>query len=249
MRVLILGGTRFLGRHLAEEAARRGHEVTLFNRGKSGPDLFAEMERLRGDRKEDLGLLEGREWDLVIDTCGYHPREVGASARLLAGACSHYTFVSSINVYPDMSPPAWQKHDPDDDGLADPVLTAQDPWEADTVRDPTLAVYAESGLPYQNPDGEYLLYYTGGSSSGDPAALYQTGLATSTNLISWTHHIANPVLPHGPEGAWDHEKVCPGSVLVMPDGTFRMYYSATGGGAWGANYRVGLATSDDGVTW
>jgi len=128
MRVLILGGTRFLGRHLAEEAGRRGHEVTLFNRGKSGPDLFPEMERLRGDRKEDLGLLEGREWDLAIDTCGYHPREVGASARLLAGACAHYTFVSSINVYPDMCAPGLTEDAP----LAELEGEVPDEWTPET---------------------------------------------------------------------------------------------------------------------
>jgi 2'-hydroxyisoflavone reductase len=99
MRILIIGGTIFLGRHIAEVARERGHEVTLFNRGKSHPELFPELERIAGDRAKDLGLLEGRTWDAVVDTCGYHPREVGASARLLAGACDHYTFISSINVY------------------------------------------------------------------------------------------------------------------------------------------------------
>lgn len=161
-------------------------------------------------------------------------------------------FTTRINVYPDMTPLRWEKYDPDLDGLADPVMVAEPdvyPWEADTVRDPTIAVYAETGLPYRNQNGEYMMYYTGGSSTGASGLLYQTGLATSTDLIHWTKYEGNPVLRYGPRGAWDHEKVVPGSVLVMPDGTFRMYYSATGGGVWGWPYRSGLATSDDGIHW
>jgi 2'-hydroxyisoflavone reductase len=99
MRLLILGGTLFLGRHLAHEAVARGHDLTLFNRGRTAPDLFPEAERLRGDRDGDLGALRGREWDAVIDTSGYDPQAVGESAGLLAPAVGHYTFVSSISAY------------------------------------------------------------------------------------------------------------------------------------------------------
>jgi 2'-hydroxyisoflavone reductase len=101
MDLLILGGTRFLGRHLVEAALRDDHRVTLFNRGLSGPDLFPEVETITGDRDGDLSALQGRRWDAVIDTCGYVPRVVRASAGLLADAADHYTFVSSISVYPD----------------------------------------------------------------------------------------------------------------------------------------------------
>ncbi len=73
MRLLVLGGTQFLGRHLVEEALRRGHEVTLFNRGNR-PHLFPQVERLRGDRNDDLSALEGGSWDAAVDTCGYVPR-------------------------------------------------------------------------------------------------------------------------------------------------------------------------------
>jgi 2'-hydroxyisoflavone reductase len=104
MRILILGGTVFLGRHLVQAALARGHALTLFNRGKSNPALFPGLERLHGDRKEDLSALEGRTWDAVIDTCGYVPRVVRASAEALAEAASHYTFISSISVYPFGSP-------------------------------------------------------------------------------------------------------------------------------------------------
>ena len=103
MDLLILGGTRFLGRHLVASALGRGHRVTLFNRGVSGPGLFPEAEELRGERGGDLSALRGRRWDAAIDTSGHLPREVRASAGLLAEAVDHYTFVSSISVYRDFS--------------------------------------------------------------------------------------------------------------------------------------------------
>ncbi|HEV2126761.1 MAG TPA: NAD-dependent epimerase/dehydratase family protein [Chloroflexota bacterium] len=103
MRILILGGTRFLGRHLVEAARKRGHEVTLFNRGQSGPDLFPDVTQLRGNRDGDLASLQGKTWDAAIDTSGYFPRVVRASAELLSSAVGHYTFISSISVYADLS--------------------------------------------------------------------------------------------------------------------------------------------------
>jgi 2'-hydroxyisoflavone reductase len=101
MDLLILGGTGFLGRHLVETALGEGHRVTLFNRGLSGPELFPEVETIVGDRDGDLSALRGRRWDAAIDTCGYVPRVVRASAGLLADEVDHYTFVSSISVYSD----------------------------------------------------------------------------------------------------------------------------------------------------
>ena len=102
MRILILGGTVFLGRHLVLAAQERGHDVTLFNRGKSGPDLFPGVRTFHGDRKTDEGLsiLDGAgDFDAVIDTCGYVPRTVGMSARKLAGKATSYCFISSVSVY------------------------------------------------------------------------------------------------------------------------------------------------------
>jgi 2'-hydroxyisoflavone reductase len=104
MRLLILGGTVFLGRHLAEAALAAGHTITLFNRGQTNPSLFPEIEQLRGDRTTDLSGLRGRRWDAVVDTSGYLPRVVRASAELLAESADHYTFISSISVY-DNPPP------------------------------------------------------------------------------------------------------------------------------------------------
>ena len=83
MKILIIGGTRFLGRHLVESALARGHEVTLFNRGKTNPELFPQVETILGDREQDLDELSGREWDAVIDVAGYVPRIVRLSASRL----------------------------------------------------------------------------------------------------------------------------------------------------------------------
>src|SRR5919199_1523077 len=92
MKLLVLGGTKFLGRHLVEAALARGDEVTLFNRGQTNPDIFPEVERLRGERDGGLDALGGRRWDAVVDTSGYVPRVVRASAELLAGAADFYGF-------------------------------------------------------------------------------------------------------------------------------------------------------------
>jgi 2'-hydroxyisoflavone reductase len=102
VRVLILGGTKFLGRAIAEAALARGHELTLFNRGETNPELFPEAERLRGDRTGDLSALGGRTWDAVIDPSGYVPSVVRASAELLRTS-GRYVFVSSISAYADFS--------------------------------------------------------------------------------------------------------------------------------------------------
>lgn len=104
-RLLILGGTAFLGPELVEAAKAKGWTVTLFNRGKTNPQLFPDLEKLRGDRNGDLKALEGRTWDAVIDTSGYFPRQVRATAELLGENVRHYTFVSSISVYADNSKP------------------------------------------------------------------------------------------------------------------------------------------------
>lgn len=113
MRILILGGTVFVGRHLVEAAQARGHQVTLFNRGQHNADLFPQMEKLRGDRDGDgLDALAGRSWDAVLDTCGYVPRIVRQSAELLSGAVSRYVFVSSISVYADTSRPGVNENSP-----------------------------------------------------------------------------------------------------------------------------------------
>ncbi|MBZ4330820.1 NAD-dependent epimerase/dehydratase family protein [Corallococcus sp. AS-1-12] len=107
LNLLILGGTRFLGPALVQVAQARGHTLTLFNRGKSNPGLFPDVEKLQGDRDpnkgEGLKALAGRKWDAVIDTSGYVPRIVKASAELLAPNVGQYVFISSVSVYKEMT--------------------------------------------------------------------------------------------------------------------------------------------------
>ena len=105
MKLLVLGGTKFLGRATVEAALARGHWVTLFNRGETNPGLFREAEKLRGDRTSDLSALEGREWDVVLDPSGYIPSVVRASAEMLAGSVGHYLFVSSVSAYASLAQP------------------------------------------------------------------------------------------------------------------------------------------------
>ncbi|MFP3853638.1 MAG: SDR family oxidoreductase [Anaerolineales bacterium] len=114
MQLLILGGTVFLGRHFVEAALAAGHEVTLFNRGETNPDLFPGLEKLRGERPGDLEALKGENWDAVIDTSGYTPEAVRGTARLLSGSVKHYTFISTISVY----------RDGNNSGLTEEALTA-----------------------------------------------------------------------------------------------------------------------------
>ncbi|MCX6047150.1 MAG: SDR family oxidoreductase [Chloroflexi bacterium] len=121
MKLLILGGTIFLGRHIVEAALARDHEITLFNRGQHNADLFPQVEKIHGDRTSDLSPLAGRRWDAVIDTCGYVPRHVRASTEFLAGQVDHYTFISSISVYPDFTQPNIDEDAPVGT-LADPTV-------------------------------------------------------------------------------------------------------------------------------
>src|SRR4029077_20845223 len=99
LRILVLGGGRFLGRAFVDAARERGHVLTLFSRGRTNPDLHAGVERITGDRDGGLAALAGRRWDAVMDPSGFFPRIVGASARALAGSVQRYLFVSSISVY------------------------------------------------------------------------------------------------------------------------------------------------------
>ena len=104
MRLLLLGGPRFLGRAITDSVLERGHQIAFFNRGTTSPELYPEAERLFGDRASDLAALAGREWDAVIDTSGYLPAAVRASAEMLADS-GLYCFVSSVSVYSDFTRP------------------------------------------------------------------------------------------------------------------------------------------------
>ncbi len=99
MKILILGGTKFVGRTLVDSALEAGHQITLFNRGKSNPNIFANVETLVGDRDGNLSALEGRTWDIAIDTCGYVPRIVRQSVELLKDSVERYVSISTLSVY------------------------------------------------------------------------------------------------------------------------------------------------------
>ena len=103
MKLLMIGGTRFLGRHLVTAALARDHDVTLFNRGNYSTQ--ADVETIEGDRHTELHKLKGRRWDAVVDTSGYLPRAVRAAAEVLADSVKRYVFVSSQNAYADVSVP------------------------------------------------------------------------------------------------------------------------------------------------
>jgi 2'-hydroxyisoflavone reductase len=105
MNLLILGGNRFLGRYLVTAARARDHEVTLFNRGHHAFEPLPDVEMIQGDRHSDLAKLQGRRWDAVVDTCGMLPRAVRAAAEVLSDSVDRYVFISSQNVYADVSVP------------------------------------------------------------------------------------------------------------------------------------------------
>jgi nucleoside-diphosphate-sugar epimerase len=133
VNILIIGGTRFLGRHLVTAALARRHEITLFHRGKHSSDVSTVVETIHGDRYRDLGKLEDRKWDAVIDTCGMLPRAVRAAAESLAGSVDRYIFISTQNVYPDVSVPGVDESSPlatltdEQLGAANAIDTAGEP--------------------------------------------------------------------------------------------------------------------------
>ena len=110
MKLLIIGGTRFIGRHLVSAALARNHEVTLFNRGRHASNV--DVKTIRGDRHTDLSKLQGRRWDAVVDTSGMLPRAVKAAAEVLSDSVGHYTFISTQNVYEDVSIPGVSESSP-----------------------------------------------------------------------------------------------------------------------------------------
>jgi 2'-hydroxyisoflavone reductase len=105
MRLLIIGGTHFVGRHIAEAAIDRGHDVTLFHRGRTNPDALPEAEHILGDRDQELGNLVGRTWDATVDACAYVPRQVNTLAEALGGRGGRHAFISTVSVYDEPAPP------------------------------------------------------------------------------------------------------------------------------------------------
>lgn len=154
MKVLILGGKRFLGIALVEALIKKGHTPTLFNRGLTNPDLFPKVKNLIGDREGDLSALKRRKWDAVIDTSGFVPRIVKQSAAFLSSRCESYTFISSISVYQDFKQP----------DIAENYALAQleDPTDEDYAGDSygPLKALCEYEIQ-QNFDGRVLVFRPG----------------------------------------------------------------------------------------
>jgi len=129
VRILIVGGTRFVGRHIAAAALDRDHQVTLFHRGRTGAELFPEASHLLGDRDGDLAILSQGRWDATIDVCAYVPRQVDTLAAALDGRGGHYVLISSLSVYATPQPARF--------GEDAPLIELPDP----TVEEVTDATY------------------------------------------------------------------------------------------------------------
>ena len=150
MEILIIGGSRFVGKHVVEVALARDHDVTLFNRGTIEPPEGV-ARHIRGDRNEDLSGLEGGRWDAVLDTCGYVPRQVRSAAAALEGRVGLYAFVSTISVYRD-------KDVPMQDETA-PVIELDDPDVEEVIGETYggLKVLCERELERARPDASLVV--------------------------------------------------------------------------------------------
>lgn len=205
MKLLVLGGTRFLGRAIVASALERGHQVTLFHRGRTGRDLFPGLERLIGDREAGLAALAGRRWDAAIDTCGYVPRVVALSAAALRESVAHYTFVSTISVYADAATPGLDETAARGT-LADPAVEevtgeTYGPLKA-MCEDVVTAAFAGRALVVRpglivgphDPTGRFTYWVervaAGGEvlAPGDPAATVQ--FIDARDLAAWIIHAA-----------------------------------------------------------
>jgi len=125
--ILVLGGTGFIGPHEINYAIARGHNITMFNRGKTAPGMFPDVEALIGDRDDQLEALKGRDWDAVIDNSGFYPRHARLSAELLHGHVDQYMYVSSISAY-------GESLTVEDDEFTGPYAVMDDPTdESDSI--------------------------------------------------------------------------------------------------------------------
>lgn len=168
LSILLLGGTGFIGPHMVREALRRGHSVTLFNRGRTNNTLFPDLETLIGDRDAKLDVLAGRRWDVVIDNSGYVPRHVQDSAKLLSGAASYYLFISTISAYASLSTPLDENA---------PLATMAD----ESIEEVTGATYGPlKALCEQRASGEF-----GANRTGIIRPTYICGPGDHTDRYSW----------------------------------------------------------------
>ena len=210
MRLLVLGGTKFLGRHIIAAALARDHEVTIFTRGRLTPDLPPQVEWLRGDRDGDLGALAGRRWEAVIDTSGYVPRIARASAEALRGAVGRYVFISTISVYPEFSRVGIDERAPvgtlDDETVEEVSGATYGPFKALCERAieetlPGRAIIIRPGLivgPY-DPTGRFTYWPTRVARGGDvlvPRSLdWPTQIIDARDLAAWSVTMAEGGAP------------------------------------------------------
>jgi 2'-hydroxyisoflavone reductase len=221
LRILILGGTGFIGPHEINYALARGHKVTMFNRGKTAPDMFPNVERLIGDRDDQLDALKGREWDAVIDNSGFYPRHARLSAELLHGNVGKYIFVSSISVYDEGLTV-------DDDEFSGPIAMMDDP--ADESDPPYSATYgARKALCEQ----EVAKVFGNDAINVRPGIITGTGDPTE-RLRHWLVRMraGNEILVPGQEDLpvqyIDAVDLCGWMVRLLEDGSGSGPYNAVG---------------------
>jgi 2'-hydroxyisoflavone reductase len=192
MRILLIGGPSFIGLHIIEQALVAGHEVTMFNRGRTNAGAYPEVERIQGDRTraEDLRALSARDWDAVVDTCGYDHRVVALSVDALRGRAGHYTFISSIGVYRDFSAPR-REGDPLAPLVGDPDVPVERPYGGSAHYGPMKAL-SEARVAEAWPDRWLAVRLTLGVGPRDHGD-------TNARLAYWAKRMR------------DHERVlCPG---------------------------------------
>ncbi|MEJ2129774.1 MAG: NAD-dependent epimerase/dehydratase family protein [Woeseiaceae bacterium] len=221
LNILVLGGTGFIGPHEINYAKSRGHTVTMFNRGKTAPDMFPDVETLIGDRDDQLDALKGRDWDAVIDNSGFYPRHARLSAELLNGHVGKYMFVSSISAYADTLTL-------EDDEFSAAYAVMDDPTdESDNIYGPTYG--ARKALCEQEVSKVF----------GDDAILVRPGIITGTGdpterLRHWLVRMraGNEILVPGqkdlPVQYIDAADMCAWMVRLIEDGTGSGPYNAVG---------------------
>ncbi len=190
MEILVLGGTRFVGRSIVTAFLNHGHSVTLFHRGLTNPWLFAGIRKVLGDRTEESALqpLTAGRWDAVIDVCGYHPLEVEKSVRMLSNTAASYVFISSVSAYRDLSMP----------GLVEASATAKLPKGIDPFTDNPATYGARKSLCERVVETRY----------GDRSLIIRPGVLVGPNestarFAYWLHRLASggEVLVPGPATA------------------------------------------------
>jgi 2'-hydroxyisoflavone reductase len=196
VRLLILGGTLFVGRHLAEAALERGHELTLFHRGRTNPDVAPQARHVLGDRERDLAGLAGEQFDWVLDTSGYVPRVVRSAVEAIPA--ERWCFISSVSAYADLSGPVtestplrepeWEREDVD--ALYGELKVACERVVLDAYGDRALVLRPALIVGPQDPTARFsywpLRIARGGDvlAPGDPARLVQ--FVDARDLAKWT---------------------------------------------------------------